>query len=282
MGSELYRMIRDGAPASWTTAMRLVAWAIADDARDPSQGLPEDGGWPWSALPVRGSSNGNGAWKDGLTERTGLKEHTIHRALADLGAADYEMREKVTTDKRGRPMFACRGHAVRFRVPVLTPRQSPPDLGDQTSQSPPDLGDLTAGAQQRKVSQIRRLGEPNLTPSPPKSAHPVSPGLPKVFPDSEKSVGDGSLEGDHDGQVGDFETELHRQQRELAEWMRAHPEPADESWAGPEPEPDDPGDVEPGTERIEPEEPWTADADDPGPAEADSSDEGMDADEAPY
>ena len=41
MGYELYRMIRDGAPPSWTPVMRLVAMVIADDARlDPSQGLP--------------------------------------------------------------------------------------------------------------------------------------------------------------------------------------------------------------------------------------------------
>ena len=40
MGSDLYRMIRDGAPPDWTPAMRLVAMVIADDARDPSQGPP--------------------------------------------------------------------------------------------------------------------------------------------------------------------------------------------------------------------------------------------------
>ena len=60
MGYELYRMIRDGAPESWTPPMRLVAGVIADDARDPSQGMPGDGGWPVSVIRVRGGLNGRG------------------------------------------------------------------------------------------------------------------------------------------------------------------------------------------------------------------------------
>jgi len=124
MGSELYRMIRDGAPPGWTVTMRLVAMVIADDARDPSQGVPGDGGGPWSAIPVRGCWRG-GKWRDGITDRTGLSMHTVSRALAELAAAGYEMREQIATGKDGRPVFAARGHAVRFRVPLLPPRLAP-------------------------------------------------------------------------------------------------------------------------------------------------------------
>jgi hypothetical protein len=125
MGHELYRMIRDGAPATWTALMRLVAMAIADDARDPSQGGPEDGGWPWSALPVAGRYDRDGEWRDGLTERTGATADGVSHALTRLARSGYEMREQIGTDSRGRPVFAAKGHATRFRVPLLPPRPEP-------------------------------------------------------------------------------------------------------------------------------------------------------------
>jgi hypothetical protein len=174
MGHELYRMIRDGAPPSWTAPMRLVAGVIADDARDPAQGAPGDGGRPWSAIPVRGCYREN-EWRDGITERTGMSEHTIRRALADLARAGYEMREQADTDWRGRPVFAYKGRALRFRVPPLKPRQSPPDMAGLTAQSPPDMAGLT----RPKASQIRRKGEPNPSQRSADLADPVSPDPPK-------------------------------------------------------------------------------------------------------
>src|SRR5262249_27759575 len=84
MGSELRGMIRDGAPATWTAPMIHVAGEIADDARDPSQGVPGDGGWPWSKLPVEGHFNRHGKWRDGLTERCGMSARAISRALTGL------------------------------------------------------------------------------------------------------------------------------------------------------------------------------------------------------
>ena len=124
MGTELRRMIRDGAPPSWTALMRLVAMEIADDARDPADGVPADKP-PWSALPVEGCWDRSGRRKDGLTERCGMSARTISRALADLSAAGYEMRQQIGTDEHGRPVFAMRGHAMRFQVPPLTPRPAP-------------------------------------------------------------------------------------------------------------------------------------------------------------
>src|SRR5215475_12241459 len=122
MGHELSRMIRDGAPATWTGHMVLVAMVIADDARDPSQGLPEDGGWPWSAIPRRGYFDGSGEWHDGLIERTGLNERAISRALTAFGRAGYEMREVIGIGEDGRAVFTAPGRALRFRVPPLPPR----------------------------------------------------------------------------------------------------------------------------------------------------------------
>lgn len=179
MGYELYRMIFNGAPANWTTAMRLVAAVIADDAREPSLGLP-DGGWPRSAIPVRGCHR-KGEWRDGIAERTGMSERAISRALTDLGRAGYEMREQVDTDKRGRPVFAYPGRALRFRVPLLEARPCPPD---PATISPPSTATTTvAPGRGAKVAdfgsegrQIRRASSGS-----PDSAGP-SPHVPQLSP----------------------------------------------------------------------------------------------------
>jgi hypothetical protein len=145
MGSELRRMIRDGTPAGWTGPMVHVAQEIADDARDPSQRDPGEEGWPWSAVPVKGHFDQRGRWRDGLTERTGMSARAISRALADLSAAGYEMREPIGTDSRGRPVFAAKGHALRFRVPPLPPRpvpQSPHESATFDGQSPPSTATI--------------------------------------------------------------------------------------------------------------------------------------------
>ena len=180
MGHELYRMIRDGAPAGWTAVMRLVAGVIADDARDPSQGPPGDDGWPRSAIPVRGSHR-KGEWRDGLTERTGMSERAISRALTDLARAGYEMREQVDTDKRGRPVFAYPGRALRFRVPLLAPRPCPPDPATisppstATIMAAPGRGAMVAdfGSEGRRIRRASRGSPISAGPSPHTS--PLSP-----------------------------------------------------------------------------------------------------------
>ena len=68
-----------------------------------------------------------GEWRDGFTERTGMSERAISRALTDLARAGYEMREQIGTDKRGRPVFAYPNRGMRFRVPLLPPRECPPN-----------------------------------------------------------------------------------------------------------------------------------------------------------
>jgi hypothetical protein len=135
MGHELNRMIRDGAPASWTGAMRLVAMVIADDARpDPSQGAPPDGGWPLSKIRIHGHRSDDGQWYDGLVERTGYSERTISRILTELAGAGYEMREPIGADKHGRRVFAYPWRSRRYRVPPLPPRSTP----DPATYSTPD------------------------------------------------------------------------------------------------------------------------------------------------
>ena len=169
MGSELYRMIRDGAPPDWTAHMRLVAMVIADDARDPGQGPPEDGGWPWSAIRVSGHER-DGAWHDGIAERTGMSERAISRALTTLARAGYEMREPIGTDKHGRPVFTLTGRrALRFRVPPLYPRDGPPKTATLSPPYPATLSPPDSATRQHA-----RFGDPSLpdsaTLSPPNPA----------------------------------------------------------------------------------------------------------------
>jgi hypothetical protein len=137
MGWNLRRMIRDGAPASWTPLMRLVAAEIADDARDPDG---EQDSLPWSTLPISGFWDSRGRWREGLTERTGATASGISHALTKLARAGYELRQpiqdetgKPVTDKRGRPVLAAKGHAVRFQVPVLAPREAPQRSHESTT-----------------------------------------------------------------------------------------------------------------------------------------------------
>ena len=150
MGYLLCRMIRDGAPAEWTPLMRLVASVIADDAHDPDpRKPPPKGEWPWSAMPLEGYKRADGKWRDGLTERTGMSAQAVTRVLARLAAVNYEMRIQIAnrdgdpvTDSLGRPLFAAKGHALRFRVPPLTARpelQSSPDLATYSAHRSPEL-----------------------------------------------------------------------------------------------------------------------------------------------
>ncbi len=169
MGHELYRMIRDGAPPGWTPDMRMVAMVIADDALDPSQHPPGDGGWPRSAIRVRGGhSRGGGKWYDGLTDRTGMSERAISRALTALARAGYEMREPIGTDRRGRPVFAYPGRTPRFRVPPLTPRGSPPSTATSEARQ------VRRPSEARRVRRPRKVAKNGDHGSPPDLASKVA------------------------------------------------------------------------------------------------------------
>ena len=238
MGHELYRTIRDGAPPEWTPNMRLLAAVIADDALDPSQHEPADGGWPRSAIRVRGgrSRSHGGEWYDGLTERTGMTERVISRTLTALARAGYEMREQIGTDRRGRPVFAYPGRTPRFRVPPLAPRGSPP--GTATSEarqerrgSPP--GTATSEArQERRPSEARRKRRPRKVAksgdhgSPPNMASKVAKSgeLQTLLPNPSNptspdlQVVNSSLEGGRDRQGDDDFDDFSNPEKTLTRW----------------------------------------------------------------
>ena len=165
MGHELYRMIFDGAPAGCTAIMRLVAAVIADDALEPSPEPPGDDGCSRAMIGMRGSSS-NGYWRDGLIERTGMSERAISRALTDLSRAGYEMREQIGTDSPGRPVFAYPGRAMRFRVPLLPPRECPPKSAGTTASAGREAMPAEFGSDGRRNRRASRGSPESAGPSP--------------------------------------------------------------------------------------------------------------------
>ena len=226
MGHELYRMILAGAPPDWTTPMRQVAGVIADDARDPSQGPPDDGGWPWSAIPVRGCWTRDGGWRDGIAEKTGMSERAISRALTDLARAGYEMREPLGRGKNGRLAFTAPERGMRFRVPLLEPRKPPERPPEMATERPPDTATdrrrppETASSDGR---QKRRNGRRKWRERSPESATPSPQGPPIVPPAPQSSVVNGPLEGVRDRQ-GDDDLDLTDPRKMLARYGAAEGE----------------------------------------------------------
>jgi hypothetical protein len=235
----LRRMIRDGAPPEWSPLMRLVAGEIADDARDPEDDddpLPE-GTWPWSAMPVEREFR-KGKWVDGLAERTGMSPRAISRTLADLSEAGYEMRKAITgrdgepvRDKRGRFVFAAKGHALRFQVPLLPPREASQSSPDSATiqQSLPEVAGFESQRSPLLASKVAESGDPVPSGSPQLKPSPHSDQSPQaVVPLAAASV-----EVAHAREVkiaidDPVNFEDHRQQQldALTAWMREHQESA--------------------------------------------------------
>jgi hypothetical protein len=243
MGHELYRMIRDGAPASWTGPMVHVAQAVADDARDPDGTQDE---LPWSALSIQGRRDTRGRWRDGLTERTGMSTRAIRRALEDLADAGYEMRQAIGADKRGRLVYAAKGHAVRFQVPPLMPRpqpQSSPDSATITAPGPVDNPSRDMSPDAPKVAKDGQLYPPKVAKDgqlyPPKVAKDGQLYPPKVAKDAAKVAKDGHPISSESPQGLSPQEDLSPQHMDLAvrpevEGARARPSQdrfiSDEEW----------------------------------------------------
>lgn len=145
MGFMLYREIRDGAPADWTAAERLVAWVIADDANDTTRKS-------WIKLPE-------------LMQRTGIKSEVgVRKALQRLAARGYEFRVPISKGKDGRLVFAAKGHSLDFIVPPMPDRRLPAGAfeGDPSG-SPNEAKGDTPG------SPFGSAGDPSGSPNTPKA-----------------------------------------------------------------------------------------------------------------
>jgi hypothetical protein len=247
-------MIRDGAPRSWTSLMRDVAKEIADDARDPDDDHPlTEGRWPWSSLHVEGYRDRDGQWRDGLVEICGASPRAISDALTELGRAGYEMRQPITdaagkpvTDKRGRLVFAAKGHALGLWVPRLPPRPEPQSTHERatfeadsshrsaTNEAESWVADAlpTADSSHSGASTDSQRSHPDASKVAPE-CDPIPSGSPqeKPSPQTVVSLSATSVEVAHAREVkiemddpAEFEDHRQRTMEAFSAWMAEHPE----------------------------------------------------------
>ncbi|HEV2375171.1 MAG TPA: hypothetical protein VGS19_23805 [Streptosporangiaceae bacterium] len=99
VGFELYREVRDDAPPDWTSGERLVAWVIADDAREKTRrsliAMPE------------------------LARRCGMTPEGVRKALQKLAERGFDFRVSHGRGKDGRDVYAANGHPAEYLVPDI-------------------------------------------------------------------------------------------------------------------------------------------------------------------
>ena len=105
MGYELYRHVLNHAPAELDPTARAVLAVIADDANEQTR---------ISRIPI-----------DLLMHRSGVTRDALKKVFQRLARAGYEIRIPVGTDTLGRPIYAMRGRATQYRIPVFPERDVP-------------------------------------------------------------------------------------------------------------------------------------------------------------
>src|SRR5690554_4688087 len=115
MGYELYRHVLNHAPAELDPTARAVLAVIADDANERTR---------ISRIPM-----------DLLMHRSGVGRDALKKVFQRLARAGYEIRIPVGTDTLGRPIYAMRGRATQYRIPVFPERDVPhhPRMGGTSS-----------------------------------------------------------------------------------------------------------------------------------------------------
>lgn len=58
---------------------------------------------------------------DRICQVVGVNKENLKKILQRLAARGMEVRVEITRDRAGRPVYACRGHAMDFRFPHLPP-----------------------------------------------------------------------------------------------------------------------------------------------------------------
>ncbi len=101
MGIRLIKEVLEHAPPDLTSGERLLLLVLAEDANDISRK-----GWPGMET---------------VTRRSGLSERGVRKTLERLAERGYELRVAVGTDKNGKTVFACRGHATVYLFPAFAP-----------------------------------------------------------------------------------------------------------------------------------------------------------------
>jgi predicted ArsR family transcriptional regulator len=134
---DLILEVMDHAPADLTPGERMVLTVIAERANEKTRIAKQTSNWTIDTIAKR-----SGVGRDGLRK--------IFQRLAKNGC---EVRVKLGTDSRGRPVFAYEGTAMTFKVPKLAKR------GDACTASNEKRGDdSTATDAQEVVPQSARGG----------------------------------------------------------------------------------------------------------------------------
>ena len=141
VGHALYREVVNFAPDDLSPGELVVAWVIADDARDSTR--------------VSWISNAE------LCRRSRMKPSGVRAALGRLAARGYEFRAIHGYRKDGRPVFAAKGHAADYLVPDM--------LKGAVSAAP-----LAAGGA-RKGAVVAHKGAVTAAPIGPKGAVVTAP-----------------------------------------------------------------------------------------------------------
>src|SRR5258707_11328042 len=141
VGHDLYREVVNFAPDDLSPGELVVAWVIADDARD--------------ATRVSWISNAE------LCRRSRMKPSGVRAALGRRAARRFEFRAIHGYRKDGRPVFAAKGHAADYLVPDM--------LKGAVSAAP-----LAAGGA-RKGAVVAHKGAVTAAPIGPKGAVVTAP-----------------------------------------------------------------------------------------------------------
>lgn len=162
MGYELYRHVLNHAPGDLDAAARLVLAVIADDANEKTRR---------SYLGM-----------DLLSHRTGLLPDSVGKALRRLAKAGIEIRVPVGTDKKGRPVFAMRGHRTVYLIPVFPERFMAPKGCPESDLSKEESPDERQAKETRKAGpQGAKAGREAAKPGPQADPPPQSPQSPHSF-----------------------------------------------------------------------------------------------------
>jgi hypothetical protein len=110
VGFKLRRWLADCLPTALSSGERLVALEIADQANDETRKA-----YGTDLLTT-------------VARRCGLSDaNQVGKILTKLSANGVELRlpirgqdGRIITDKRGRTMFACKGHQSTFRIPLMS------------------------------------------------------------------------------------------------------------------------------------------------------------------
>jgi hypothetical protein len=163
MGVQLMVEVLDHAPVDWTPSERLAVVAIAEWVRDGTRrGCP----------PV-----------ELIAHRAGIDVESLSRTMRRLAGKGWELRVPTGVDRKGRTVYAHRGHRTVFEVPRLCPR------GEHSTQAcatwaSEDVGRETEGADERPDHRpaIATQGDgerpdhrPANTPDSPDQGPPIDP-----------------------------------------------------------------------------------------------------------